>query len=122
MTSLGGYLYYVIFGYNFSSKNWILFLKSKDNVFNMFKDFKALVQNQTRNKIKIPRINNGGEYISNDFKYFCKHVQIKRDLTVPYNAKKNGVFERNKMTTLEATKAMIHDQKLPMFLWGGSNK
>ena len=41
---------------------------------------------------------------------------IKREFTVPYNPQQNGVAERKNQTVVEATKAMIHDQSLSMFL------
>ena len=43
--------------------------------------------------------------------------RIKREHTVPYNPQQNGVAERKNQTIVEAAKAMIHDQTLPMFLW-----
>ena len=67
VTSLGGYLYYVIFVDDFCHKTWIYFLKKKDEVFKWFCSFKALVENQTEKKIKISRTNNGTEYESNEF-------------------------------------------------------
>jgi transposase InsO family protein len=92
-------------------------LKEKYEAFSKFQEFKALVENLSRRNIKILRSNNGGEYTSNEFKYFCKEEGIKRELTTPYNPQQNGVTERNKKSIVEATKAMIHDQKLPMHLW-----
>jgi hypothetical protein len=41
-------VYYVYFIDEFSRKNWIYFLKKKSKVFDMFKEFKALVENQTK--------------------------------------------------------------------------
>jgi len=41
--SLGNFLYYVTFIDDFSRKTWIYFLKTKDEVFNKFQEFKALV-------------------------------------------------------------------------------
>jgi hypothetical protein len=38
-------------------------------------------------------------------------------LSVPYNPQQNGVAERKNRSIVEAVKAMIHDQSLPMFLW-----
>jgi len=55
VTSLEGYLYYVVFMDDFSRKTWIYFLKKKDEIFSWFCAFKALVENQTRKKIKILR-------------------------------------------------------------------
>ena len=52
-SSLCGYVYYVSFIDDFSRKTWIHFLKSKDEVFSKFKEFKALIENYTEKKIKI---------------------------------------------------------------------
>jgi len=76
-----------------------------------------LVENHTCNKIKILRTDNGGEYISNEFSDFHREAEIKK-VIVPYNPQQTGVAERKNKTIVEATKAMIHDQKLTMFLFG----
>jgi hypothetical protein len=60
--SLGGSLYYVSFIDDFSRKTWIYFLRKKSKVFEIFKEFKALVENQTEKKIKVLRTDNGGEF------------------------------------------------------------
>jgi hypothetical protein len=84
-TSLIGYVYYVSFIDDFSRKTWTYFLKAKSEVFNKFKEFKALVENLSEKKIKILRSDNGGEFTSDEFKAFCKEVGIKRELSTPYN-------------------------------------
>ena len=66
--SLSGYVYYVSFIDDFSRKTWIYFLKNKDEVFNKFKEFKALIENHIENKIKTFRSDNGEEFTSNEFK------------------------------------------------------
>jgi hypothetical protein len=92
-------------------------LKSKDEVFSKFKEFKALIENLSERKIKILRSDNGGEYTSKEFVNFCRDVGIKRELTTPYNPQQNGVVERKNRTIMEVVKTMIHDQDLPMCLW-----
>jgi len=52
-------IYYVSFLDDFSSKTWIYFLKTNDQVFSRFQEFKALVENQIGKKIKILRSDNG---------------------------------------------------------------
>ena len=42
---------------------------------------------------------------------------MNRDLKVPFNPQQNGVAKRKNRTVVEASKAMIPDQSLPMFLW-----
>jgi transposase InsO family protein len=85
MPSLGKFLYYVIFIDDYSCKTWIYFLKAKDEVFNKFQEFKDLPENIFGRKIEVLRSDNGGEYTSNEFKYFCREAWIKREPTTPYN-------------------------------------
>jgi transposase InsO family protein len=120
--SLSGYVDYVTFIDDYSRKTWVYFLKLKDEVFEKFKEFKALVENHSKKKIKILSSDNGGEYNSNEFKYFCRDVRIKRELTTPYNPQQNGVVERKNHTIMEAVKAMIHDQDIPMHLCGEATR
>ena len=46
----------------------VYFMKNKDEVFRKFKEFKALIENHTEKKIKTFRLDNGGEFTSNEFK------------------------------------------------------
>ena len=43
-------------------------IKTKDEVINKFKIYKAEVENQLEKKIKILRLDKGGEYTSNELK------------------------------------------------------
>ena len=92
-------------------------MKNKDEVFCKFKEFKALEENHTEKKIKILRSNNGDELNLEDFKILCREFGIKRDMSTPYNPQKNGVAERENRRIMEATKAMLHDQDIPIHLW-----
>jgi hypothetical protein len=83
--SLSGYVYYVSFIDDYSHKTWIYLLKEKNEVFGKFKEFKALVENLTKRKIKTLRSDNGGEFTSEEFKEYSKKVGIKRELSTPYN-------------------------------------
>ena len=46
-------------------------MQKKSVTFSKFCEFKALVEKESRKQVKVLRSNNGGEYISNEFKYFC---------------------------------------------------
>ena len=77
--------YYVIFIDDYSRKCWIYFMQKKDQTFTKFCEFKALVEKESGKKIKALRSNNGGEYVSQEFKDFCAVEGIKRQLTTPHN-------------------------------------
>jgi hypothetical protein len=76
-----------------------------------------LVENQTGRKIRVLSSDNGGEYTSKEFVDYCATARIKKELTVPYNPRQNGVAEKKNETIVGSTRAMIHDQGLPLFLW-----
>ena len=69
-----------------------------------------------KQKINILRSDNGGDFTSNEFNEYWKEDGIKREITIPYKPQENGVAERNKKCIMEAVKAMIHDQDLPMYM------
>ena len=83
--SLSRYAYYVSFIDDFSRETWVYFMKNKDEVFSKFKEFKSLIENHTKKKIKTLQSDNGGEFTSNEFKELCKELGIKRELSTPYN-------------------------------------
>ena len=76
--SLGRFVYYVSFIDDFSRNIWIYFLQNKSEVFAKFKEFKALVENQSKKKIKVLRTYNYGEVCGNEFKGFGKKCVIAR--------------------------------------------
>ena len=89
-------------------------MKKKDEVFENFKEFKALVENLYEKRIKILRSNYGGEFTSSEFNEYCKEVEIKRELTTHCNPQQKDVAEGNNRSIMEDVKAMIHDQDVPM--------
>ena len=68
--------YELTFIYYFSKYCWVYFLKHKSEVFDLFKVFKPLVENQSGRRPKILRSNNGGEYVNSKFIKYCVDVGI----------------------------------------------
>jgi IS30 family transposase len=75
------------------------------------------VEKDSRKQVKALRSDNGGEYISNEFKEFCSREGIRRELIMPHNPQQNGFTERKNRTIMGAVQTMLHDQGLPMHLW-----
>ena len=91
--SKGGALYFATFIDDHSHKIWVYPLKSKDQVFDVFKQFQTLSERQTGKKLKCIRIDNGGEYID-PFDYYCKSQGIFHQKTPPKTPQLNGLTER----------------------------
>jgi hypothetical protein len=82
--SLGKSMYYISFIDDFLWNTWIYFLRKKSKFFDRFKEFKALVENQTEKIVKVLRTDNGREFCGNEFEKFCKKCGIARQKTTPY--------------------------------------
>ncbi len=108
-TSLGGARYFVTYIDDFSRKVWVYLFKSKGEC---LEKFKALVETQSEHKIKVFRSDNGGEYISKEFKRFLKAHGIEKQTSTPYRPQQNGVAERANRTLVEKARSMLHAQNL----------
>jgi hypothetical protein len=115
--SLGKSVYYVSFIDDFSRNTWIYFLKKKSKVFGRFKEFKALVENQTEKIIEVLRTDNGGEFYGNEFEELCKKCGIARQNTTPYTPQQNGVAKRMNKTLMEKARCMLSSVGLGQEFW-----
>ena len=112
------HIFYVTFIDDFSRKVFIFLLKHKYDVFEKFKEFKALVENETSKKIYTIRSDNGGEFCSSPFVKFCKIHGIKKETSTPYTPQQNGVDERYNRTIMEMARAMMFETNLDFKFWG----
>jgi hypothetical protein len=64
--SLQGESYFMLLIDDNTRMTWVTFLKNKYEVFDQYKAFKALFENETDLKIKFLRSDNVGEFISNE--------------------------------------------------------
>ncbi len=92
-TSRGGARYFVTFIDNFLRKTHVYLLRAKGEVFDKFKEYKALAENQTGMKIKALRSDNGGEFVSKKLDNFLHECGIQRQTNAPYTPQQNGVAE-----------------------------
>lgn len=116
--SLGGNRYFVTLIDAKSRFRAVYFMKHKDQVFEKLKEQEAMLTNVIGKKIKIPRSDNGGGYISKVFVDYLRKKGIKKQLTVPGTPQQNGVAERTKRTVQEAARSMIHNAGLDNRFWG----
>jgi len=70
--SPNGEQYFILSIDDFTHMCWIGLLKHKDEAFDKFKVFKALVENGLDLKIKCDKYDRGREFISDEVFYFCE--------------------------------------------------
>jgi len=116
--SIGGYEYHckiVDFATRWDSSQP---LKTKDEIRRTLYQYREQIENITGNKLKFIRVDNAMELVnSGEFKDWCKDHGIQIQTTSPYTSSQNGIAERAHRTTLESTRAMLADSKLPAQYW-----
>ncbi|KAJ4721450.1 Retrovirus-related Pol polyprotein from transposon TNT 1-94 [Melia azedarach] len=115
--SLGGHRYFVSMIDDFSRMTWVFIMKHKSEAFKNFRQWKALVENQTGKKIKRLRTDNGLEFCWFEFDEFCKNEGIARHHTVRDTPQQNGVAERINQTLLERARCMLSNAELTRRFW-----
>ena len=115
--SIGGAEYFLTFTDDKSRYSWVYALKTKDQVFDRFLAWKAMVEKSTGKKLKTFRTDNGGEYTSKKFEEFLQSEGIRHEYTIPKTPKQNGVAERLNRTLVESARSMLLDARLPHEFW-----
>ena len=130
VSSLGGSKYFITFIDDYSKWITTYTMKTKSESLNCFKIFHKYAENQTGKrmkqvnfiqqtapKIKSLRTDNGGEYISNNFKSYLQDHGISHQLTVPYTPQQNGVAERLNRTLIDLVRSMLADSGIEKRFW-----
>nr|CAD40363.2 OSJNBa0093P23.9 [Oryza sativa Japonica Group] len=115
-TSFGGARYIMTIVDDYSRKVWPYFLKHKYQAFDVFKEWKTMVERQTERKVKILRTDNGMEFCSKIFKSYCKSEGIVRH----YTPQQNGVAERMNRTIISKARCMLSNAGLPKQFWAAA--
>jgi len=97
-------------------------MKRKSDALEMFQQYLADVNAKDLGGVATLRSDNGGEYISNDFKKFCRENGIKQEHTITNTPEQNGVAERNWRTMREMTAAMLKGANAKPYWWARAIK
>ncbi|PLW08406.1 hypothetical protein PCANC_27961 [Puccinia coronata f. sp. avenae] len=117
VVSREGYKYFVTFVDDFSKHVSLFQMKSKSNVFNCFKIFRAHFERDGSYKILSLRSDNGGEYMSTEFSSYLSLAGINHDPGPPHSPELNGVAERTNCTLGNLICCSLQDAGLPKFFW-----
>ncbi|GJY77889.1 retrotransposon protein, putative, ty1-copia subclass [Tanacetum coccineum] len=104
-----GASYFITFSDDFSHYGYVYLMKHKHEVFETFKVFQNEVENQLGKKIKVIRSEQGGEYLSHEFRISAYS---------PYTPQHNGVSKRMNLTLLEMVRSMMNSTTLPKSFLG----
>ena len=115
--SINGAKYYMLLTDQATLRTWCFTYKHKDETYNLFREWKIEVENQSGCKVKIVRLDNGTEFINDDFKELFKRSGIIMEPTVAYTPEQNGLSEVQNRIVMNGVRAMLFDSKLTRYLW-----
>ena len=111
--------YFVTFIEGYTHFTYVYLLKQKSDVYQVFKEFETRIVLLLNGRgIKFLYCDNGGEYVSNEMKEFCKEKGIELHYTIRHTPSLNGVAERMNRTLIEKVRALIIDSGMPKNFWG----
>ena len=90
VASAGGEKYIMILIDDHLSMMWIYLLKEKSQAKDAFIEWRALVENETGQKVGRLHTDVGGEYTSAEFERYLQKQGIEYQLTAPYILAQNG--------------------------------
>jgi transposase InsO family protein len=117
VVSLGGKHYFLLLIDDATRYTWVYFLREKGEASEKIKEWKAAVELETGDQLKVFRTDNGGEFTSKEFEHFLTAAGIKHQTTAPYTPQQNGVVERANRTHVERMRAMLTTGRVPKTFW-----
>jgi transposase InsO family protein len=113
----GGECYFMLVIDDFSRLTWVSFLREKSDVFQKFKKFKVLDDNQPGRKLKEICSDRGGEFMSRHFKELCDRHGIKREYTITGTPQQNGCVECKNRSVQQMARDMMSERDISQTFW-----
>ena len=126
--AMGGHIYFIMFIDDYSRYGFVELISEKPD---SLKAFKAKVELQQVNNIKVVHSDRGGEYSGRYDETGCKpgpfakYLQeccIDAQYTMIGTPQQNGIAERRNRTLLDIVRCMLVNSSLLEFLWGEALK
>jgi transposase InsO family protein len=115
--SIDGNSYCLMIVDDYSRFTWVYFLQDKSNVFETFKSFSILAQNQFDFDIKKVRSDNGSELKNARIDKYCDDKGIKHEFSSKYTLEQNGIVERKNMTLIDMARSMLAEYNVSDSYW-----
>lgn len=92
-------------------------MSAKSGTLSHFRTVLAIGNARKLPKPRIVKSDNGGEYISADFKSFCLAEGIHQEFSTPRTPEQNGFVERRMRVLGDTTRALLKHSSLPPQFW-----
>src|SRR5882724_4329012 len=115
--TITGTRYVITFTDDKSRWVWVAFLKCKSEAFTAFKEWLIFAEKQTGQQLYIFRSDNGGEFLTKEWRQMLKDRGIRHETTSPYTPEQNGDAERQNRSIFDRVRTVLIDAGLPLSLF-----
>lgn len=115
--SVSGMKYFVLFKDGATSYRHVYFMKNKNEVFQYFLKYNAILKNKFQRDLHILHTDNGGEYVNKEFTSFLENKGITHERTAQYTPQQNGRAEREMRSIMETARTMLYAKDIPLYMW-----
>src|SRR6202050_1464308 len=115
--TITGTHYVITFTDDKSRWAWVAFLKRKSDAFAAFKEWLIFVEKQTGLQLYIFCTDNGGKFLTKEWRQMLKDQGIRHETTSPDTPEQNGDAERQNHTVFDCVRTVLIDAGLPLFLF-----
>jgi transposase InsO family protein len=91
--SMGGKWYVLVIVDDYSRYSWVLFLESKDEMFDHFQSLALRLNNEHPNCLKAICSDNETEFRNASFDQFCLELGVDQQFSAPHVPQQNGVVK-----------------------------
>nr|GEX68039.1 hypothetical protein [Tanacetum cinerariifolium] len=117
VASINDKRYILVIVDNYSRFTWVHFLRTKDEMPEVIKNFLKKIYVRLQAHVIIVRTDNGTEFKNHALKEYFDSVGITHETSAAKTPQKNGVVERINHTLVEAARTMLIFSHAPLFLW-----
>nr|GEV90100.1 retrovirus-related Pol polyprotein from transposon TNT 1-94 [Tanacetum cinerariifolium]GEY18961.1 retrovirus-related Pol polyprotein from transposon TNT 1-94 [Tanacetum cinerariifolium] len=114
---INGKKYILVIVDDYSRYTWTLFLRSKDEIPEVLKDFLMMIQRNLQASVITVRTDRGKEFLNKTLNAFFKEEGIKHQTSTARTPEQNSVVERLNRTLVEAARTMLSALQLLLFFW-----
>ena len=118
ISTLNGFLYFVIFVDDYSRMTWLFLMKKRFELPRILSTFYNEIFVQFNKRIKILQSDNASEYTQSVMNSFCADHGIIHQTSCPHTSQQNGVAERKHRHLLDVARTLLFHMQVPKHFWG----
>lgn len=108
---------FVTFTDDYSRYSFVYFLHGKNELLDVFKRFKTMIESKLELKIKAIKSDSGTEYRNAGFIDFCTQNGVELRRTMVKTPEQNGIAERLNRSIKEGATTLLLQSNLPVSFW-----